>query len=254
MVFNSPKFSRASPDLISIPCFVAWPIAAITAVGVANIKAHGQNTTKTVTPLSIFPVATHAAAAIIKATGTSHVAHLSAILWVGACFSSACFTKSINFWSDEFSLKLVVLISSTPYIFKVPQKTSSPSDLSTGRDSPVITDWSIELSPSITIPSTGIFSPGSTLKTSSILISSTEIIFSCLQINLPVWGVSSIKFFKPFLARSTVQSSRSAPSAIIHATSAAANISPITSEATIAIVINNADETHFSNINLYKAK
>ena len=67
------------------------------AVGVAKINAHGQNTTKTVTPLSILPVTSHATIAIIKATGTSHVAHLSAILCVGACFSSAAFTRSINF-------------------------------------------------------------------------------------------------------------------------------------------------------------
>ena len=50
------------------------------AVGVARINAHGQNTTKTVTPLSILPVANHATIAMINATGTSHVAHLSAIL------------------------------------------------------------------------------------------------------------------------------------------------------------------------------
>ena len=67
------------------------------AVGVASISAHGQNTTRTVTPRSILPVANHAAIAIINATGTSQVAHLSAILWVGACFSSAAFTRSISF-------------------------------------------------------------------------------------------------------------------------------------------------------------
>ena len=50
------------------------------AVGVASINAHGQNTTRTVTPLSMFPVMSQAAIAIINATGTSHVAHLSAIL------------------------------------------------------------------------------------------------------------------------------------------------------------------------------
>ena len=67
------------------------------AVGVAKINAHGQNTTKTVTPLSMFPVMSHAAIAIASAIGTSHVAHLSAILCVGACFSSAALTRSINF-------------------------------------------------------------------------------------------------------------------------------------------------------------
>ena len=65
---------------MSTPYFVAWPIAAIIAVGVASINAHGQNTTKTVTPLSMLPVTSHATIAIPSATGTSHVAHLSAIL------------------------------------------------------------------------------------------------------------------------------------------------------------------------------
>ncbi len=109
-------------------------------------------------------------------------------------FAFSGFDDSINFinWFTElFSPFLIALMIIEPYKFIVPLNTSSPVLLSTGRDSPVITDWSIELSPSITIPSTGIFSPGSTLKTSSILISSTEIIFSCffpfsLQINLPV--------------------------------------------------------------------
>jgi len=79
-VFKAPKVSSASPDLINTPYLVAWPIAAMIAVGVAKINAHGQNTTKTVTPLSIFPVTNHATIAIINATGTSQVAHLSAIL------------------------------------------------------------------------------------------------------------------------------------------------------------------------------
>ena len=113
-VFNPPNVSNASPDLINTPYFVAWPIAAIMAVGVASINAHGQNTTSTVTPLSIFPVINHAAIAMNNATGTSHVAHLSAILWVGACFSSAAFTRSINFWREEFSPKLVALMSIAP--------------------------------------------------------------------------------------------------------------------------------------------
>ena len=84
MVFNPPSFSKASPDLISTPCFVACPIAPMIAVGVASINAQGQNTTRTVTPLTISPVISHAAIAMASAIGTSHVAHLSAILWVGA--------------------------------------------------------------------------------------------------------------------------------------------------------------------------
>ena len=111
-------------------------------------------------------------------------------------------------------------------------------------------DWSSELVPEIISPSTGTLSPGSILNTSPILISSTEITSSTPStILLPVCGVKLIRFLKPFLALSTVQSSRSAPNAIIHATSPAAKISPIKSEATIAIAIRSADEIHFSRIN-----
>ena len=67
------------------------------AVGVASIKAHGQNTTRTVIALTTSPVIIHAPIAIRSATGTSHVAHLSAILCVGACLLSASFTRFINF-------------------------------------------------------------------------------------------------------------------------------------------------------------
>ena len=104
-------------------------------------------------------------------------------------------------------------------------------------------------------PSTGTLSPGRILNISPILISSTEIISSLPSTILrPVSGVKLMRFLKPFLALSTVQSSKRAPNAIIHATSPAANISPINSEATIAIAIKSADETHFSRINLVIAK
>ena len=100
----------------------------------------------------------------------------------------------------------------------------------------------------IICPSTGIFSPGNILKLSPSLTSLAGI--SSPVVSLAVCGVKSIKFFNPFLALSTVQSSKRAPNAIIHATSPAAKISPINREATIAIAINNADEIHFSRISL----
>jgi len=133
----------------------------------------------------------------------------------------------------------------------VPQNTSSPTSLSIGNDSPVIIDWSRDEVPLMISPSTGTLSPGRILKVSPIFISSTGTTSSTPPtILLPVCGVKLIKFLKPFLALSTVQSSRSAPNAIIHATSPAANISPIKRDATIAIAINSADEIHFSRINL----
>ena len=104
-------------------------------------------------------------------------------------------------------------------------------------------------------PSTGTLSPGRILNVSPSLISSTGITSSVPSVILhPVCGVKLIKFLKPFFALSTVQSSKSAPNAIIHATSPAANTSPIKSDATIAIAIRSADEIHFSRINLVIAR
>ena len=56
-------------------CIRDNPIAAIMAVGVASTKAHGQNTTKTVTAFTIFPVNIYAHIAISKATGTRSVSY-----------------------------------------------------------------------------------------------------------------------------------------------------------------------------------
>ncbi len=55
---------------------------------------------------------------------------------------------------------LSALTRRTPFMFRVPPTTSSPSRLSTGMGSPVIIDSSTELSPPTTVPSTGTFSPG----------------------------------------------------------------------------------------------
>ena len=71
------------------PCFVACPIAAITAVGVANTNAHGQNTTSTVTPTIILPVTIYPIQAINNAIGTKRLATVSAIRCIGACLFSA---------------------------------------------------------------------------------------------------------------------------------------------------------------------
>ena len=56
--------------------------------------------------------------------------------------------------------------------------TSSPELFSTGIDSPVSIDSSTELFPEITIPSTGIFSPGFTTTTSPFLTSSSGTLIS----------------------------------------------------------------------------
>ena len=243
MVSTLPIRSKASPDLIITPCFVACPIAAIIAVGVASTNAQGQNTTRTVTARTMSLVTINAIIAINNATGTSQLAALSAIRAIGAFLFSASSTIRISFCKELSSPSFEARISIVPKRLIVPQKTLSPTVLSTGKDSPVIIDWSTEVVPSIISPSTGILSPGRTRRISFILISSAAIISSFpFEILRPCCGVRLISFFNPFFALSVVFSSKIAPIAIIKATSPAANKSPMAIAAIIAIEINNADE------------
>ena len=92
MAFTFPIFSRTSPDLIIMPRFVAWPMAAIIAVGVARTRAQGQNTTRIVTERTISWVIIPAIAAVSIARGTSQLAALSASLCIGAFRFSASLT------------------------------------------------------------------------------------------------------------------------------------------------------------------
>ena len=140
------------------------------AVGVASASEHGQNTTRIVTP-RISPVVhspdhahtpKHVSTARASDAGTRMAAHLSAMRWTGAFLRSASFTRRIIFWSDESSPAFVTRIVMAPNRLIVPEYTSSPTALSTGSDSPVITLWSTVVVPSVMTPSTGIVSPGKT--------------------------------------------------------------------------------------------
>src|SRR5659263_333089 len=55
---------------------------------------------------------------------------------------------------------LVVRTSSVPFPFRLPARTGEPGAFDTGTDSPVIGAWLTKEVPSLTIPSTGIRSPG----------------------------------------------------------------------------------------------
>ena len=89
MIFVFASRSNASPCRTRKPCFVALPIAAIIAVGVASTKAHGQNTTRIVTALIICPVTSQVITAALNAITTIQVAHLSAIPTIFAFPASA---------------------------------------------------------------------------------------------------------------------------------------------------------------------
>lgn len=118
----------------------------------------------------------------------------------------------------------------------VPLETSSPGPLSTGRDSPVITDWSMAVWPWRITPSTGMVSPGRTRSRSPTFTSSAGMIRSVpFSITRAVRGVRWTSFSIPARALATVRSSSRAPSCMMKATSPAAKISPMITEATRAM-------------------
>ncbi len=70
-------------------------------------------------------------------------------------------------WASRVSLPTrSARITKPPVPFTVPAVTRAPGVFSTGIDSPVTIDSSTALVPSITTPSTGIFSPGRTRRRS----------------------------------------------------------------------------------------
>ena len=84
IILTPASLSNASPSFTRKPCFVAFPIAAMIAVGVARTSAQGQNTTSIVTARIISPVINPVISAADKAITTIHVAHRSARLTIFA--------------------------------------------------------------------------------------------------------------------------------------------------------------------------
>ena len=127
---------------------------------------------------------------------------------------------------------LVARISKAPNWLTVPLDTSSPTVLSTGRDSPVMTAWLMEVCPDRMTPSTGTPSPGSTRMTSPTCTCSAGMTRSAPSFSTrAVWGVRWTSFSMPARALATVSSSSSAPSCMMKATSPAAKSSPMQTEA-----------------------
>ena len=139
MTLALARRSRASPSRTRKPCFVAFPMAAMMAVGVASTRAQGQKTTRMVVARMICPVTTQVMAAALRAMTTIQVAQRSARPTILALPASADCTSRIIRWMELSSPTLVASISKAPNWFTVPLDTVSSTVLSTGRDSPVMT-------------------------------------------------------------------------------------------------------------------
>ena len=97
------RVSRASADLMRMPCSAPFPVPTMMATGVARPRAQGQEMTSTATPAVraevALPVANHQApaamAAMTMTVGTKTPATLSASLEMGALEEEASSTSRI---------------------------------------------------------------------------------------------------------------------------------------------------------------
>ncbi len=169
------EVSSAMAFLNRMPRWAPRPVPTMIAVGVARPSASGQVITTTVMANSSASVkgrslASAQAAKVspppARATRTSQKAARSASRWPGALeFCASCTSSTI--WASAVSLPtLVARTRRVPFLLMVAPMTWSPGCLCTGRLSPVTTDSSTSLSPSLTSPSTAILAPGRTSRRS----------------------------------------------------------------------------------------
>ena len=140
------------------------------AVGVASPSAHGQAMMSTATalrtaaptspPNSAHPAKTTMATRITAGTKTPDTR--SASFWMGAFVAWASSTRRMIWLRAVLGPTNSTSTSSRPCWLTVAAKTRDPGSLSTGMLSPVSIDSSTFERPDVTVPSAGIFSPGST--------------------------------------------------------------------------------------------
>ena len=162
--------------MINTPLVAPRPVATIIEIGVARPSAHGQAIISTETALTT-AYAKRGSLPHIHQTkndimlipitaGTKYPDTTSASFCIGARERCASETISMICESSVSAPIFWVLISRLPLALIVAPITLSPANFFTAIGSPVTIDSSTLLSPSMTTPSTGTFSPGRTRKTS----------------------------------------------------------------------------------------
>ena len=166
--------SRTSGPRMRMPSWAPRPVPTMSAVGVASPRAHGQAMMRTATAAvnasAGSPVArSHPASVateIAITTGTKTADTRSASRCTGALPVCAWATRRA-IWARVVSAPtLVARTTRRPETLIVAPTTSSPGAVSSGRGSPVSIERSTADSPSMTIPSVGIRSPGLTTNSS----------------------------------------------------------------------------------------
>ena len=154
-------------------------------------------------------------AAIPITAGTNTPETRSATLAIGALVAAASLTIWIIWDRVVSSPTRVARHRIKPDWLTVAADTESPSSLSTGILSPVRADSLTALVPSITTPSTGIFSPGRTTKISSFSTWSMETSSSTpSRTTVAVLGASFIKLFSASVVRPLDRASSIFPTVI----------------------------------------
>ena len=174
------------------------------ATGVASPSAQGQLMTSTLMPrasakVKVWPSSSQikkVAAAMQMTVGTKMPETLSAVLASGALVAAASRTRRMTCdrvvsWPTRSARQV-----SAPFWLMVAALTGEPGNLSTGILSPVRAASLTEESPSVTVPSTGMLSPGRTKNRSPTLTSLTGIVTcSPSRSTQAVWGASFIRLF-----------------------------------------------------------
>ena len=146
------------------------PVPTMMAVGVARPREQGHAMMRTATaatrPALASPPTSHQPTKVPRAmratAGTKMAEMRSARRCTGALEPWASSTRR-TIWARAVSAPTAVARRvSVPSALMVAPATLSPGFLSTGTDSPVSIDSSTAEAPSVTSPSTGIFSPGRT--------------------------------------------------------------------------------------------
>ena len=175
--------SRAEASLTRMPRRAPRPIPTMMAVGVASPSAQGQAMTSTDTAhtsaRAVSPDMISHAANVMTATamtvGTNHALMRSTRRCTGAfdpCASRTVLTiRASSVSTPTLSARTV----SVPVPLSVPAVTVHPGVFSTRSGSPVSMLSSTALSPDVTVPSTGIRSPGRTDTSIPVLIRLTSV-------------------------------------------------------------------------------
>ena len=181
------RASMESPPLKSIPYLDAAPIPEKNASGTLITSAQGQLITRNVIAVVIhslqFPVISDGTIAVSTASITTIgvytlanlVMNLSILGFPAAAFS----TESRILVTIDSDSGFSTFIFRTPCWLMQPEMTFVPGAALTGTGSPVTGDVSKRLSPSTTIPSRGILSPGRTRSISPTLAFSDGMTWIC---------------------------------------------------------------------------